>query len=88
MNGGLDKLSVNQLDGFRQTLAKKKHLVGVAAGSGMTAKYAIMGGCDFLLALNSGKYRSMGVSSMAGFLSYSNSNDLVMDCLLYTSRCV
>ena len=79
MNGGLDKLSVNHLDGFRQTLAKKKHLVGVAAGSGMTAKYAIMGGCDFLLALNSGKYRSMGVSSMAGFLSYSNSNDLVMD---------
>lgn len=63
-------------------LAKKsrgERLVGVAAGSGITAKYAIMGGCDMLLALSSGKFRSMGCGSLAGYLSYCNSNDLVMN---------
>lgn len=69
----------NRLDVFTQQLCEGGHLVGVAAGSGMTAKYAVMGGCDFLLALSSGRYRNMGLSSMAGFMSFANSNDLVMD---------
>ena len=67
------------LDLFYKRIESKGHLIGVAAGSGMTAKYAIMGGCDFIMALSSGKYRSMGISSMAGFLSYANSNDMVME---------
>lgn len=67
------------LDYFRKQIAENGHLVGVAVGSGMTTKYAIMGGCDLVMALSSGKYRSMGLSSMAGFMSYANSNDLVME---------
>ncbi|AJS58896.1 phosphoenolpyruvate hydrolase family protein [Paenibacillus sp. IHBB 10380] len=55
------------------------HLIGVAAGSGMTAKYAEQGGADFILALSSGRFRQMGVSSLAGFLPYANSNEVVMD---------
>lgn len=66
-------------DVFTRQVRENGHLVGVAAGSGMTAKYAVMGGCDFLLALSSGRYRNMGLSSMAGFMSFANSNDLVMD---------
>ncbi|MFO1444807.1 phosphoenolpyruvate hydrolase family protein [Bacillus sp. Bva_UNVM-123] len=56
-----------------------KHLIGVAAGSGMTGKYAEQGGADFILALSSGRYRQMGVSSLAGFLAFGNSNKLVLE---------
>ena len=55
------------------------HIIGVAAGSGMTAKYTVMGGADFILALSAGKFRQMGRSSLASFLCYSNSNEIVMD---------
>lgn len=56
-----------------------KHIIGVVAGSGMTAKCVHDGGADFLLALNSGRYRQMGRSSLAGFFPFENSNDMVMD---------
>ncbi len=55
------------------------HLIGVAAGSGMTGKYAEQGGADFILALSAGRYRQMGVSSLAGFLPFGNSNQLVLE---------
>lgn len=67
------------LEHFKEQITENGHLVGVAVGSGMTTKYAIMGGSDMIMALSSGKYRSMGLSSMAGFMSYANSNDLVME---------
>jgi len=54
------------------------HLLGVACGSGLTAKYAEDGGADFLLALNSGKYRQLGRGSLAGFMAYENCNGFVM----------
>lgn len=67
----------------KQTLCRKvqqgEHIIGIAAGNGISAKYSLMGGCDFILALSSGKFRSMGCGSLAGYLSYANSNDLVMD---------
>lgn len=55
------------------------HIIGVATGSGVTAKYAQNGGTDLLLTLNSGKFRQMGRSSLAGLLPFSNSNDMVME---------
>lgn len=55
------------------------HIIGAATGSGMTAKYAAMGGADILLALSSGKYRIMGRSSYAGYLCYGNSNEQSME---------
>ncbi len=55
------------------------HIVGVAAGSGMTTKMSVMGGADFVLALSAGRFRQMGRSSLASFLCYANSNDIVMD---------
>ena len=62
-----------------EKISRGDRLLGVAAGSGITAKYTVLGGCDMLLALSSGKYRSMGCGSMAGFMCYGNSNDLVLD---------
>lgn len=55
------------------------HIIGAAVGSGMTAKYAVMGGADILLALSAGKYRVMGRSSYASYLCYMNNNELVME---------
>lgn len=45
----------------------------------MTASYAEQGGADFTLILNSGRFRQMGRSSLAGFLPFANSNQLVFD---------
>lgn len=67
------------LSRFKEQIKTNKHLIGVAAGSGLTAKYAEQGGADFILALSSGRFRQMGVSSLAGFLAYDNSNKVVMD---------
>lgn len=55
------------------------HIIGAAVGSGMTAKYAAMGGADLLLALSAGKYRVMGRSSFASYFCYGNSNEAVME---------
>lgn len=55
------------------------HIVGAAVGCGMSAKYTVMGGADFLLALSAGKYRIMGRSSLASYLSYENNNEIVMN---------
>lgn len=55
------------------------HIIGAAAGAGITAKYAVKGGADFILALNSGRFRQMGLSSFGGLLPFSNSNALVME---------
>jgi predicted TIM-barrel enzyme/AraC-like DNA-binding protein len=51
----------------------------VGTGAGITANYVAQGGADFILTLNSGRFRQMGRSSLAGFLPFSNSNDMVMD---------
>lgn len=67
------------IDFLNKQIKKDRNLVGVAAGSGMTAKYAEEGGADFILALSSGRFRQMGVSSLAGFLPCANSNEIVMD---------
>ncbi len=55
------------------------HIIGAAAGSGMTAKYAVMGGADLILALSAGKYRIMGRSSYASYLCYESSNRMAME---------
>lgn len=64
---------------LKATIHINGHITGVAAGGGMTGKYAAMGGTDLILALSAGKFRQMGRSSLASFLPYSNSNEVVMD---------
>ena len=55
------------------------HIIGVAAGSGMTTKYSVLGGADLILALSAGRFRQTGRASLASYLCYSNSNCVVMD---------
>jgi predicted TIM-barrel enzyme/AraC-like DNA-binding protein len=66
------------LENFHRQLKRGNHIIGVASGAGITAKYAEQGGADFLLVLNAGKFRQMGRSSTAGFLPFCNSNEMVM----------
>jgi len=67
------------IENLRNQIKFHHHILGVALGSGLTAKYAEEGGADFLLALNSGKYRQLGRGSIAGFLAFEDSNGLVMN---------
>ncbi len=67
------------LENLKRQIQRNQHLIGVAAGAGITAKYAQMGGADFLLLLNSGRFRQMGRSSLAGYLPFYNSNEMVME---------
>ncbi|MBY7144523.1 phosphoenolpyruvate hydrolase family protein [Virgibacillus sp. NKC19-3] len=64
---------------FQKQIKKQLHLIGVAAGSGLTAKYAESGGADFILALSSGIFRQKGISSLAGYLPIASSNQVVME---------
>jgi len=67
------------LENLRKQVKGGQYLLGVAVGSGLTAKYAEEGGADLLLVLNSGKYRQLGRSSIAGFMPFEDSNGLVMN---------
>jgi len=68
-----DKIIAN----FREVISQNKPIIGVAVGSGLSAKYAEMGGADFLLVLNAGYFRSVGLSSVASLMPFANSNEIV-----------
>ncbi|MBP2111263.1 phosphoenolpyruvate hydrolase family protein [Paenibacillus silagei] len=67
------------LERLQSELREGNHIIGVSTGTGITAKVAADSGADFILMLNSGKFRQMGRSSLAGFLPFCNSNEMVMD---------
>lgn len=67
------------LDRLRSQIKAKEHVIGVATGAGISAKYAAKGGADLILALNSGRFRQMGLGSIAGLLPFANCNRLVME---------
>lgn len=56
-----------------------RFLLAAAIGTGMAAKGAERGGADLLLALNAGRFRSMGAPSAACQLALRDSNRLVME---------
>jgi len=64
---------------LEKTVNENKPIIGVATGSGLSAKQAYEGGADFILALSAGRFRLAGVPSLACMLPFSNSNDLVFD---------
>jgi predicted TIM-barrel enzyme len=67
------------LAGFREQIAEGKILVGVGAGTGISAKYAEAGGADMLIIYNSGRYRMAGRGSLAGLLAYGDANGIVVE---------
>lgn len=67
------------LEQFRKEVAAGKVLVGVGAGTGITAKSSEAGGADMLIIYNSGRYRMAGRGSLAGLLSYGDANAIVVE---------
>ncbi len=56
-----------------------KPIVGCGAGTGISAKFAEMGGADVIIIYNSGRFRMAGRSSLAGLLSYGDANGIVVE---------
>lgn len=64
---------------FKAEAAEGRILVGVGAGTGITAKSSEAGGADMLIIYNSGRYRMAGRGSLAGLLSYGDANQIVVE---------
>ncbi len=64
---------------FREEVKGGKILLGVGAGTGITAKSSEAGGADMLIIYNSGRYRMAGRGSLAGLLSYGDANQIVVE---------
>ena len=64
---------------FKEEVKTGKILVGVGAGTGITAKSSEAGGADMLIIYNSGRYRMAGRGSLAGLLSYGDANQIVVE---------
>lgn len=73
------KSRVEILEQFRKQLANGNILVGVGAGTGITAKSSEVGGADMLIIYNSGRYRMAGRGSLSGLLAYGDANQIVVD---------
>lgn len=67
------------IEKFREERKKGNILVGVGAGTGITAKSSEAGGADMLIIYNSGRYRMAGRGSLAGLLSYGDANQIVVE---------
>ncbi|WP_439442726.1 phosphoenolpyruvate hydrolase family protein [Listeria aquatica] len=67
------------LEAFSKRIKQGEILVGVGAGTGITAKSSEAGGADMLIIYNSGRYRMAGRGSLAGLLSYGDANQIVVD---------
>lgn len=61
------------------TAAPKTFLFGAVVGAGLTAKAADKAGADYLLALNAGRFRVQGASSLTSFLPVRPANEWVME---------
>ena len=67
------------LKDFREQIAQGKILVGVGAGTGITAKCSEKADVDMLIIYNSGRFRMAGRGSLSGVLSYGDANKIVQE---------
>ena len=64
---------------YRKQISEGKILLGVGAGTGITAKFSEKGGADMLIIYNSGRYRMAGRGSLAGLMAYGDANKIVVE---------
>jgi predicted TIM-barrel enzyme len=67
------------LSRLRAQVAAGRPIVGAGAGTGISAKCAVLGGVDIIIIYNSGRYRMAGRGSLAGLLPYGDANAIVME---------
>ena len=64
---------------FKEQVKQGKILVGVGAGTGITAKCSEKADVDMLIIYNSGRFRMAGRGSLSGLLSYGDANQIVQE---------
>jgi len=64
---------------LRKTISEGRSILGVGAGTGLSAKCSEAGGADLIIIYNSGRFRMAGRSSMAGTMPYGDANAIVME---------
>jgi predicted TIM-barrel enzyme len=67
------------LSKLRETVRSGVPILGVGAGTGISAKFAEAGGADLIIIYNSGRYRMAGRGSLAGLMPYGDANQIVME---------
>ena len=67
------------LKDFRNQISQGKILVGVGAGTGITAKCSEKADVDMLIIYNSGRFRMAGRGSLSGLLAYGDANKIVVE---------
>src|SRR3954470_10295563 len=67
------------LSRLRGSVARRIPILGVGAGTGISAKCAEAGGADLIIIYNSGRYRMAGRGSLAGLMPYGDANAIVME---------
>src|SRR3979490_269661 len=64
---------------LREHIAQRRPIVGAGAGTGISAKFAEVGGADLIIVYNSGRFRMAGHGSLAGLLAYGDANAIVKE---------
>lgn len=64
---------------FHDQLDHGQILVGVGAGTGITAKCSEQADVDMLIIYNSGRFRMAGRGSLSGLLAYGDANQIVQE---------
>lgn len=67
------------LRNLSNTIQRFSPILGVGAGTGISAKFAEAGGADLIIIYNSGRYRMAGRGSLAGLMPYGDANQIVVE---------
>lgn len=60
-------------------VARERPIIGAGAGTGISAKFAEVGGADLIIIYNSGRFRMAGHGSLAGLLAFGDANAIVKE---------
>lgn len=75
----LKKTRAEIMADFKDQVKQGKILVGVGAGTGITAKCSEKADVDMLIIYNSGRFRMAGRGSLSGLLAYGDANHIVTE---------
>jgi predicted TIM-barrel enzyme len=64
---------------LRAQVEQGQPIIGVGAGTGISAKFAERGGADLIIIYSSGRYRMAGRASSAGRMPYGDANAILLD---------
>jgi predicted TIM-barrel enzyme len=67
------------LERLRAQVEQGQPIIGAGAGTGLSAKFAEVGGADLIIIYNSGRFRMAGHGSLAGLLAFGDANAIVKE---------